>query len=103
MNHQLLLRQTLRLHRNPRPSFNRLPPTNTLRPMSKQLVHHSRRAQRAALALNQFRLCSRRDGDRAAERRRSRDDAGAGWRSGAGGYGGCCVWESGGLGAADLL
>jgi len=70
--------------------------------MPKQLVHHRRSAQRAALALSQFRLRPHWDSDRAAERRGGRDDAGAGWRSGTGGYCGCCVWESGGEGTADL-
>ena len=80
-----------RRRRHARPTLHRLPPVHALRPQPKQPINHSRSLQRAALAIDQLRLCSWRDGDRATERRGGRDDACAGWRGGAGGYGGCCV------------
>jgi hypothetical protein len=99
----LLLRQTRRRPRHPSPPLHRLPPAHALRPQPKQPINHRRSTQRTALAIDQFGFRPRGDGDGAAERRGLRDDAGAGWRRGAGGYGCCCVWEGGGEGAADLL
>ena len=98
----LLLRQARRRRRRPRPTLHRLPAVHALWPQSEQPVNHSGSLQRAALAIDQLRLCSWRDSNRAAARRGRGDDTGAGWRGGAGGYGSCCVSEGGGDGAADL-
>jgi len=81
----LLLLQTPRHNRHPRLPHHSLPPTLTNRPQPKKPINHRLRRQHTTLTIHQLRLRPRRDSDRAAERRGSSDDAGASWRSGAGG------------------